>query len=224
MKACCTACRSSPPPSPAAVTTSPPSWATASARQDSVRLPSSRTVHAPHCPWSQPFLGEVTPSRSRSASRREVRVSTVTVRSRPSTVSVIVDSCTAPAPRSGPGRNSVASHSGASADEVRLELAGESLVGPPAHQRPIGGVLERLHLPSAVDLVQQVTALVGQQRLERHAGPGQVRLDGDEGLRDAFAGLRRHPHRRGFASLDRGPPPCLRRSSPTPRPSAVREP
>src|SRR5438105_11796950 len=33
-------------------------------------------VQAPHCPWSQPFLEPVSPSRSRSASSRVVRVST----------------------------------------------------------------------------------------------------------------------------------------------------
>src|SRR5258706_11800361 len=32
-------------------------------------------VQAPHCPWSQPFLGPVSPRRSRSASRSIVRVS-----------------------------------------------------------------------------------------------------------------------------------------------------
>ncbi len=40
------------------------------------RRPSSKMVQAPHCPWSQPFLGPVTPSRSRSASRSVVLVST----------------------------------------------------------------------------------------------------------------------------------------------------
>ena len=33
-------------------------------------------IDAPHCPWSQPFLEPVSPSRSRSASRSVVRVST----------------------------------------------------------------------------------------------------------------------------------------------------
>ena len=65
--------------SPAAVTISAPSCATARARQLLTRQPSSRTVQAPHCPWSQPFFGLVMPSRSRSASSSVVRVSTPSV-------------------------------------------------------------------------------------------------------------------------------------------------
>lgn len=49
------------------------------------RRPSSSTVHEPHWPWSQPFLGAVTPSRSRSASSSVMRLSTVRSRRMPST-------------------------------------------------------------------------------------------------------------------------------------------
>ena len=49
------------------------------------RRPSSSTVHAPHWPWSQPFFGAVTPSCSRSASSRVVRVSTRSACRLPST-------------------------------------------------------------------------------------------------------------------------------------------
>ena len=46
-------------------------------------------MHAPHCPWSQPFLGLVLPSRSRSASNSVIRVSIVSRWSDPSTPSVM---------------------------------------------------------------------------------------------------------------------------------------
>src|SRR5947209_13648280 len=75
MNARCMGCRFSPPASPSAVTISASWCATARARQLFTRRPSSRTVQAPHCPWSQPFLGPVSPRRSRSASRSVVRVS-----------------------------------------------------------------------------------------------------------------------------------------------------
>src|SRR5215212_4963294 len=74
--------------SPSAVTTSDPSYAAARARQLLARFPSRRTVHAPHWPWSQPFLGLVFPSLSLSASRSVVRVSATNRYSVPSTLSV----------------------------------------------------------------------------------------------------------------------------------------
>jgi hypothetical protein len=55
----------------------------------SIRRSFSSTVQAPHWPWSQPFFGLVTPSRSRRASSSVVRVSTVSWRAAPSTWSVI---------------------------------------------------------------------------------------------------------------------------------------
>src|SRR5579864_3546881 len=89
MNDCCRGSRdanlppSLPPPSPSASAPANPSivtiwaswYATASARQLFTRRPSSKIVQAPHCPWSQPFLGPVSPRRSRSASRSVVRVS-----------------------------------------------------------------------------------------------------------------------------------------------------
>src|SRR3954447_909196 len=170
--ACWTGCRASPSARPAAVTTSLPSWATARDRHESVRRPSSSTVQAPHCPWSQPFLGEVTPSRSRSASSREVRVSTLTVRSRPSTCKVMVAST-----RLGyPGRTGLHAGRGPvrrARDEVRPELTGQSRVHAATDQGPLACVVDRVHLPGDVDPVEQVAAVVGQERLERHPGPGQ---------------------------------------------------
>src|SRR6266699_3060121 len=68
-------CRVSPSASPSMVTIWASWCATASARQLFTRRPSSKMVQAPHCPWSQPFLGPVSPRRSRSASRSVVRVS-----------------------------------------------------------------------------------------------------------------------------------------------------
>ncbi len=52
---------SSPLARPSMVVISAPSAATARVRQELTRRPSSRTVQAPHWPWSQPFLraGEV---------------------------------------------------------------------------------------------------------------------------------------------------------------------
>ena len=45
-----------------------PSCITASVRQELIRRPSTITVHAPHWPWSQPFLVPVRCRCSRSAS------------------------------------------------------------------------------------------------------------------------------------------------------------
>ncbi len=53
------------------------------------RRPSRSTVHAPHWPWSQPFFGAITPSRSLSASNSVVPVSRVSDRCAPSTSSVM---------------------------------------------------------------------------------------------------------------------------------------
>ena len=50
-----------------------PATATASVRHDNTRRPSSRTVQAPHWPWSQPFFAPVRPTCSRSASSNVVR-------------------------------------------------------------------------------------------------------------------------------------------------------
>src|SRR5262249_20703565 len=89
-------CRFSSGASPAAVTISAPWCATARARQLFARRPSSRTVQAPHCPWSQPFFGLVIPRRSRKASSTVVRESTVSLCSVPSTRSVISTSTVIP--------------------------------------------------------------------------------------------------------------------------------
>src|SRR5215203_3448490 len=50
-----------------------PSYWTASARQERIRSPSTSTVHAPHAPWSQPFLVPGRPTSSRSRSSSETR-------------------------------------------------------------------------------------------------------------------------------------------------------
>src|SRR5436309_5962699 len=57
------------------VRTSRPSHCAAKVRHDSTRFPSTSTVHAPHAPWSQPFLVPVRSRRSRSASSNVVRLS-----------------------------------------------------------------------------------------------------------------------------------------------------
>src|SRR6266566_1936209 len=76
MNDCWKGCRWSPPSANPSTVTIRASWcATARVRQLFTRRPSSRTVQAPHCPWSQPFLGPVSPRCSRNASRSVVRVS-----------------------------------------------------------------------------------------------------------------------------------------------------
>src|SRR5438067_13493043 len=70
------------------VETARPLHAAASVRQESTRFPSTRTVHAPHAPWPQPFFVPVNPSRSRSASRNVTRASTVSACPTPLTRSV----------------------------------------------------------------------------------------------------------------------------------------
>src|SRR5579862_3494685 len=53
---------------------------------DRIRRPSTWTVHAPHSPRSQDFLGPVRPNSSRNASRSVVRGSTLSLRGEPLTV------------------------------------------------------------------------------------------------------------------------------------------
>ena len=84
MNASCSGCVT-----PSIVVTSLPSKETARARQALIRLPSVSTVQAPQAPWSQPFLGPVTPSRSRSRSSRLTQGSTSTVSTEPFTFSCI---------------------------------------------------------------------------------------------------------------------------------------
>src|ERR1700731_958634 len=55
------------------VRTSAPSWLIAKARHELIRRPSTRTVHAPHWPRSQPFLVPVRCRRSRSRSSSVTR-------------------------------------------------------------------------------------------------------------------------------------------------------
>src|SRR5690242_6666052 len=88
MNACCSGCNgpSSESARPSMVVTCAPSRRTASVRHPLTRRPSTRTVHAPHAPASQPFFVPVNPKCSRSRSSSEVRLSTVTVRRVPLTV------------------------------------------------------------------------------------------------------------------------------------------
>src|SRR4029079_7077793 len=62
---------------------SAPSCITASVRHETMRCPPTRIVHAPHAPWSQPFLVPVRFARSRSMSSSDVRLSTVMSRASP---------------------------------------------------------------------------------------------------------------------------------------------
>src|SRR6266404_2201043 len=72
------------------VVTSEPSFMIASVMHELIRLPSTSTVQAPHCPWSHPFL---VPVRSRFIRRRSSRVvqgSTCNSLLTPFTVNVIL--------------------------------------------------------------------------------------------------------------------------------------
>ena len=65
------------------VVISAPSCITASVRHEMTRCPFTRIVHAPHAPWSQPFLVPVSSARSRSMSSSDVRLSTAISRASP---------------------------------------------------------------------------------------------------------------------------------------------
>ena len=52
---------------------------------------------------------------------------------------------------------------------------------PPVDDGAVAGVLEAFHLAVLVDPVEQVTAVVGQQRLERDPRTGEVRLEATGG-------------------------------------------
>src|SRR2546422_5311244 len=72
-KAACIGCNASGVPRPSIVVISFPSCIRARLRQESTRLPFTCTVHAPHCPWSQPFLVPVSATVSRIQSSSVVR-------------------------------------------------------------------------------------------------------------------------------------------------------
>src|SRR5262245_55687421 len=75
--AACIGCKLSGVPRPCMVVISPRSCMHARVRHEVTRLPFTCTVHAPHCPWSQPFFVPVHWSRSRSRSSNDARTSTV---------------------------------------------------------------------------------------------------------------------------------------------------
>src|SRR6266853_4582186 len=74
--AACIGCNASGAPRPSMVVISPPSCIKARLRQEFTRLPFTCTVHAPHCPWSQPFFVPVRATVSRRQSSSVVRGST----------------------------------------------------------------------------------------------------------------------------------------------------
>src|SRR5256885_16047777 len=90
MKACCSGCSVDPCARPSIVVTCAPSFITASVRHEFTLRPSTRTVQAPHWPWSQPFLLPVRSRWSRSASSSVVQGASVSVRSAPFTRSLMV--------------------------------------------------------------------------------------------------------------------------------------
>src|SRR4051794_26870241 len=92
MNASCTGCSASPSARPSIVVTSSRT-ATASSRQELARRPPTSTVHAPHCPWSQPFLAPVSASSSRRTSSSVARVSTPIACRSPLIVSVRSTRC-----------------------------------------------------------------------------------------------------------------------------------
>ena len=80
---------------PSIVVTCRPLTLAASVRHESTRRPSTRTVQAPHCPWSQPFFVPVSASRSRNASSKTTRASISSVFAVPLTFSVTLTRCCA---------------------------------------------------------------------------------------------------------------------------------
>ncbi len=77
---------------PSMVVTVAPSMLAASTRQELARRPSTRTVQAPHWPWSQPFLVPVNPSRWRSRSSSVVQASIARSRLTPLMVRLVATS------------------------------------------------------------------------------------------------------------------------------------
>jgi len=72
------------------VVTLAPSFITANVKQELTRRPSTKTVQAPHWPWSQPFFVPVRLRRSRRASSKVVQGAMLNVRFSPLTLSVTV--------------------------------------------------------------------------------------------------------------------------------------
>src|SRR5262245_40637575 len=66
MNAVCRGCRLGPSLRPIAVSTSRPLQVSASVRQERCGSPSTSTVHTPHVPCPQPYLGDVSPTPRRS--------------------------------------------------------------------------------------------------------------------------------------------------------------
>src|SRR5438093_5965438 len=113
----CMGCKLSGVPRPSIVVISSPSCITARVRHEVTRLPFTCTVHAPHCPWSQPFLVPLKWTHSRSRSSSDVRTSTLIACGAPLTVKVIVVSneisvaCIASPPAAGLFRLTLKRHS-----------------------------------------------------------------------------------------------------------------
>src|SRR5215210_3187577 len=101
--AACNGVSSRPPASPSTVWRSAPSTCTAKTRHDRTADPSSRTVHAPQTPCSQPTWVPVKPSVCRMKSESSSRGSTTSWRRRPFTVTVTATSFMPP-PRSRSAR------------------------------------------------------------------------------------------------------------------------
>src|SRR5215470_18038583 len=69
--------------------TSAPSFIIAKVKHELMRLPSTRTVQAPHCPWSHPFFAPVKSNCSRNRSSNVVQGAISNCFSAPLTLSVI---------------------------------------------------------------------------------------------------------------------------------------
>src|ERR1700730_7046634 len=90
MNACCNGWSVPSPARPSMVVTLAPSFITANVKQELTRRPSTKTVQAPHWPWSQPFFVPVRLRRSRKASSKVVHGAMLNVRFSPLTLSVTV--------------------------------------------------------------------------------------------------------------------------------------
>ena len=142
------------PASDSTVSTAEPSACTASRQQARTETPSSRTVHAPQTPCSQPTWVPVRPRRWRRKSVSSSRGSTCSATTRPFTVSVISVMRLAPRRGSAPARRASRSARAGTAAEAWIEAGGSTACGResarlPCRRRRHGGAVDR-----ALDLVR----------------------------------------------------------------------
>src|SRR5205085_4344677 len=88
MKACCTGCSASGVRSPSSVVTSRPATPAAGIAHERAPMPSTSTVHAPHSPRPQPYLGPLSCRSLRSTASSDASGGTPSLCALPLTCSV----------------------------------------------------------------------------------------------------------------------------------------